>query len=268
MADPLTVDRARQLYDSGRPEDARSLLLAAGFEDGLDPVAQAEYERLFPIPPVIAGRLAEYARALTGSDVEQQIATVKSLAREAAGEVTIARQAWLGQPATTELLTGSLARSGPTEREKILFALGRIFGWYFRDLRALPTLLPHLREGSADVRWRACGAVGALGEPALVHLFAALHDKADKVRREALAQIGLTLHRRLSAQGRGLIRTNLLHELDHPDPVIRVGVAEVLGCVGEGETIATLTAWLKREPDAKVKSAVREAIAQLKVANQ
>lgn len=267
MADLLAVDLARQLYNSGRLDDARSLLLAAGFEDGLDPVAQVEYERLFPIPPAIAGRLDEYARALTGSDVKKQIAAVKALAREAAGEVTIARQEWLRQPATTELLTGLLARSGPNEREKILFALGRIFGWYFRDLRALAILLPYLKEGPVDVRWRACGAVGALGEPALEHLFAALHDKASKVRHEVLAQIGLTLHRRLSAQGRELIRTNLLHERRHPDPLIRTKVAEILGYVGEGETIATLTIWLKQEPDAKVKSAIREAIAQLKAAN-
>src|SRR5262249_1762922 len=62
------VADALAFYKAGEIEKSRTILLAAGYENGEDPVAQAEFLRLFPNDNSVADRLKRYAKLLADTD--------------------------------------------------------------------------------------------------------------------------------------------------------------------------------------------------------
>lgn len=252
------------MHKEGKADEARDLLLAAGYEDGLDSTAQAEYAQLFPSSPEIVDKLDEYAARLADPDAKVRVAAAKAIAKEALRESSVRAAVWLRNPRTTGLLTDALTDPDPEVHVHATTALAMIALRYFRDRRAIPPILSMLQSPHPLARSWACQAAERLaGAAALEPILPLLEDNNVRVRTSALSAVGGILGSGLPSTDRVRVSNALAQMTDDKDLDIRIMVAGHLGAVGDSNSAEVLTSWCKREKDREVKREIRAALTRL-----
>ncbi|WP_292365513.1 MULTISPECIES: HEAT repeat domain-containing protein [unclassified Methanoculleus] len=152
--------------------------------------------------------------------------------------------------AAREGLIASLSAGNERVRWGAALALGSIGGE-----SAIKALIGALRDPDGDVRQRAAGALGDIGEPALPSLIEALRTDDEALRQGAIAALGFV--------GRPAVGA-LIEALGTGDDWrVRAGAARALGEIGERRVADPLIRALDDESEG-VREAAREALGSIR----
>jgi HEAT repeat protein len=157
--------------------------------------------------------------------------------------------------------------SGPNEfvHSTVVELLG-----YTRSNQALPPLVNALEHSDPYIRERAVYALGMIGTlQAISPIIVALDNKEqDSVIEAAIAVYDLALTQIDDEHFINAIRQALTTLLDHPNPDIRYDCAELLGKIGDAQTVSVLEKLLDDDEilnrSTCVRDAAREAIARIR----
>jgi HEAT repeat protein len=179
------IKRAKKLVDLGKIEEARDILLAAGFVSGEDATVQREFVKL--IPPSEA--LAEHRDVLARVSARTPAARYKALhaiAREVYKETSTYLKSWLADPRTTDVLIAAAADPDPKVAQEAACVLYIVLDRYFADRRAFQPLAALLHSKQKQTRLYAVFAIAALDHPDRWNvLLPAFEDRSVDVRKAA-----------------------------------------------------------------------------------
>jgi hypothetical protein len=122
--------------------------------------------------------------------------------------------------------------------------------------QALPTLAELVKDDDADVREIALNCVAMIDDPKVPEmLVAALSDEDDDIRAFALQALETALD--------GSILNDLILNLENDDPVLRSGVALLIGLIGDTAAAEAVSQRLAVEQDEAVKRDLKLSLAKL-----
>lgn len=266
MAKTDVVARARKLISEGEDDDARELLVEAGFTKGEDSRARREYELRFPPGTVLKKHLVGALKQLNSKDRAARKRAIDFVRREAMKEETIERAEWLSDPKTTQVLIAALADRDPEFVEAVAEALGFILERYLPDLRAFDPLSRLLDSPRQQTRLHAAYGIGFLNHKdrwrVLVPL---LKDESRRIRETAAgAIVEAAMSGQLNAATKRSLRTPLVAALSDEDAEVRMVAANGMREIGDKGNVKELKKALALERVARVKDSLKDALSELK----
>lgn len=189
MTDP--IKDAEALSRSGRHDEARELLLAAGFIDAEDAAVQAAYSEMIAPTKELAAKLRGGLRSmLEGADGKRKEAA-RSLEAELLKSFQKSVERWARDPRTHDALSRALDDKATHEHAAV--ALSRSTTMYFADRRTARRMIPVLASRSKVARQWAIDAVAAVGgDEVWLALLPLANDRTANVR----AAVGRAITRR------------------------------------------------------------------------
>lgn len=146
-----TIERDyKKLLDDGRAEEARDMLLARAYTEGLDEEAQRLYLASFPLAVPPEAGLPKLLEAVRTAPPAERAKAARKLNTFARGNWTESRRQWLTDPRVIADLLAALDIADDKTAVDLIGALGASSQRYkFRDLRIRERLVP-LFEGASD----------------------------------------------------------------------------------------------------------------------
>jgi len=257
------VKDAEALLARGKSQEARKLLLGAGYGRSLDTQAQQAFERLFPPDAELEKQLQSTLSSLRKGQLEARRKAATWLAREACKE---SRPAWLGDPRTTAILTEAFKDEDPKVVDEAITAFGATAGLWHEDFRAYPAVLELLKSKSKRTRmWAVHTAWLLAGADALVHLLSLFKDKAEDVRAAAIASPAAVVKGggAIPAELRQRLRGPLEEALSDKSIDVRMGAISSLEALKDASVIGPLQKALEVETDPIVKEILELTLQRL-----
>lgn len=184
-----TIRRAQELVDQGKIEEARDVLLEAGFVHGEDETVQREFVRLIPPSPALVEHRDVLARA-SAPDATSRYKALNAISREVYQETSTYLKSWLADPRTTDVLIAAAGDNDPKVAQEAAAVLYIVLERYFADLRAFHPLVALLESKRKQTRLYAVFGIAELAHPerwkALLPMFT---DRSGEVRKAACRAI-------------------------------------------------------------------------------
>lgn len=183
------ITRAQELVDQGKIDEARDVLLEAGFVRSDDEAVQREFVRLIPQSPALAAHRDILAR-VSARDAASRYKALNAISREVYQETSPDLKSWLADPRTTDVLIAAAGDNDPKVAQEAAAVLYIVLERYFADLRAFSPLVALLESKRKQTRLYAVFGIAELAHPerwkALLPMF---KDRSAEVRKAACRAI-------------------------------------------------------------------------------